>query len=110
MALEDSPDIESSIRVKEELWKSIKEFGIHTGMVANSLNVPLIFLLYRRYEIWRCWVVTASKEEVLPDENSLPVTDLIEIIRLNNTTTPDSNLCVSACFLIFSHSQIGNIP
>lgn len=61
-------------------------------MMPNPLNLLLCLLLHLSYEIRTCRVVTTCEEEVLPHENSLPVTDLVEIIGLYDTPAPDTDL------------------
>jgi hypothetical protein len=69
-----------------------KVIPILTSMMANSLNVALVLLLHCGDEVRRSWVVAAGKQEVLPYEDALSVTDLVKVIRLDNTAAPHSDL------------------
>lgn len=61
-------------------------------MMTNSFNMPFVFLFHRSDEVRRSRIVATSEQEVLPHEDALSVTDLIEMIRFDNAASPDSDL------------------
>lgn len=65
---------------------------IRTGVMPYSLDVALIFRFHLRDKVGRGGVIAACEQEVLPDKDPFSVTYLIEIIRLDNTAAPNSDL------------------
>jgi hypothetical protein len=63
-------------------------------VVTDSLYVPFVFLLHCCEKVGRGGVVSASEQEVLPHEDALSITNVIEVVRFNNPTTPDTDLLV----------------